>query len=121
MGMPTISIIEQSIEVDAMHWVTAVALIDGAVVGTAQINGWENESPMLGYVYVVPEHRNQNIGTALIVACINHARIAGKRAISLVVNKKNEAAERLYRRLEFVQCNDDEKQRWLVRALSPLN
>ena len=54
-------------------------------------------------VVVDEAHRGQGIGTALIRAAVERAREAGARRLDLTSRPSREAANRLYRRLGFVQ------------------
>jgi ribosomal protein S18 acetylase RimI-like enzyme len=53
-------------------------------------------------LYVLPEHRGQGIGSALIAAVVEPAREAGLDHVSLEVTIRNSEARRLYERLGFV-------------------
>ena len=57
--------------------------------------------PLLTHLEVLPEHRNQRIGTALIAQVEATARKLGKKAVALAVRTDNADAERLYKRLEY--------------------
>lgn len=54
-------------------------------------------------VVVDAEYRRRGVGTALTQAALEHARAAGARTVDLTSRPSREAANRLYRRLGFVQ------------------
>jgi len=57
-------------------------------------------------VAVRPEHRGKGYGRALVQSALDHGRAAGARTALLEVRRSNLAAQRLYRRLGFVQIGD---------------
>ena len=54
-------------------------------------------------VVVDVEYRRMGLGTALTQAALEHARNAGARTVDLTSRPSREAANRLYRRIGFVQ------------------
>jgi ribosomal protein S18 acetylase RimI-like enzyme len=54
-------------------------------------------------VVVDAAYRRQGVGTALIRAALEQARLAGARTVDLTSRPSREAANRLYRRIGFVQ------------------
>ncbi len=67
-----------------------IAEIETEVVGTVAVRGrWEAvpelSSPWLGGLFVVPEHRGQGIGTALVEAAITAATVAGHPIVHMAV------------------------------------
>lgn len=54
-------------------------------------------------VVVDSEHRHKGIGTALTQAALEHAENAGARTVDLTSRPSREAANRLYRRIGFIQ------------------
>lgn len=59
------------------------------------------EVPLLTHLEVLPEYRNQGIGTRLIAAVEDHVRNLGHPRIALAVRTDNEQARRLYERLGY--------------------
>lgn len=77
-----------------------VAFVDGEPVGSVvlELDGVEPRpelKPDLGGLYVVPRHRRNGIGTALVLACEAGAREFGVEELYLYT----ESAESLYARL----------------------
>ena len=70
--------------------------------------GWLEE------LYVMPDHRSQGIGTALVAAVLDRARETGIEAIELEVDAGHSRAESLYRRCGFRPL---QRSRW-VRKLT---
>lgn len=116
--MVRIVITENYIESDDLRWLVVVAIDNESVVGSCQVTAWASECPLVGYLHIKPEERGKGIGTLLIQTLAAYAKVQGKRSLTLAVNKQNDAAERLYRKLGFVQFYDDGKQRWLSIALN---
>jgi ribosomal protein S18 acetylase RimI-like enzyme len=54
-------------------------------------------------VVVDAAYRRQGIGTALIRAALEHARVADARTVDLTSRPSREAANQLYRQIGFVQ------------------
>lgn len=78
------------------------AKIDDEYCGTvALIN--EGDSFELAKMAVADRFRGQGIGDELIVACLDHARAAGKRRVFLLSNTKLIPAINLYRKHGFVE------------------
>jgi len=67
----------------------------------------ETESYFLSLIEISPEYQNQGIGTKLINDLISEARIAN-RPVKLHVLKINERAQKLYKKLGFI--NEDESE-----------
>ncbi len=69
---------------------TLIAEIGDEVVGTVAVRGrWEAApefpSPWIGGLFVVPQHRNQGIGSALVEAAIAEATVAGHSVVHMAV------------------------------------
>ncbi len=64
----------------------------------ARAGGGESEILTAG---VLPEHRRQGLGAALIEAAAGHAALLGARSLFLEVADDNEAAQGLYRSCGF--------------------
>jgi len=54
-------------------------------------------------VVVDATYRRMGVGTALLRAAIEHARVVGARTVDLTSRPSREAANRLYRQIGFVQ------------------
>ncbi|MHB8520809.1 MAG: GNAT family N-acetyltransferase [Limisphaerales bacterium] len=67
-------------------------------------------------LYVVPDHRSQGIGTALITGVVQRARETGMVAIELEVDSSHSRAESLYRRFGFRGL---ERSRWVRKLTTP--
>jgi GNAT superfamily N-acetyltransferase len=66
----------------------------------------------LDELFVVPEHRGQGTGRALLVRALGVARDKGCRAVDLEVDLHHSRAERLYQREGFSALP---RQRWAKR------
>ena len=79
--------------------VTWVADLDGSVAGFSVVNFTTEADRTLAYIQtieVAPAHRNQGIGTELLLRMEDSARAAGATVIWLHVDAANDAAIRLY-------------------------
>ena len=65
-------------------------------------------------LYVMPEHRRQGIGSALMRHAENWARARGDHQIGLQVFQNNQPALRLYHQLGY-----QTQSLWMVKPLSP--
>jgi ribosomal protein S18 acetylase RimI-like enzyme len=65
-------------------------------------------------LYVMPEHRRQGIGSALMRHAENWARARGDRQIGLQVFQSNQPAVRLYHQLGY-----QTQSLWMVKPLHP--
>jgi GNAT superfamily N-acetyltransferase len=91
-----------------------VAWVGGTPVGQALLHGRRppalcvadavDDLPYLEDVFVVPEHRNRGIGTALLAAAEREAAARGHTGVSLAVSIGNSGARRLYARLGYVDA-----------------
>lgn len=100
-------------------------------IGAAWYRRFHAEEP--GYGFVAPDvpevaiavregARARRIGSALLAALIEAARIGGERAVSLSVNPRNAVALRLYRGMGFVEIArpaDDPSTLLLFRLALP--
>jgi GNAT superfamily N-acetyltransferase len=78
----------------------------GKTVGMAAVSfAWTLEhggrSAWLDELYVLPEHRGQGLGTALLAEVEREIGRSGCAAIDLEVDRAHARAERLYRRVGF--------------------
>jgi ribosomal protein S18 acetylase RimI-like enzyme len=114
-----IQFIEQEIEVDKIHQLTVVAMrarvdgLDPLVVGSCRLTSLASTCPCVGELYVMRTLRGEGIGSKLLRFCHDFAKGRNKRALTLVVNKENVNAIRLYERLGFQVFTDDEKMFWM--------
>jgi ribosomal protein S18 acetylase RimI-like enzyme len=88
--------------------------IAGLWVGNAidQVQGDRHAHIFL--LYVVPEHRRQGIGTALMQYVENWAKARGDHQIGLQVFQTNTAALNLYNQLGY-----QSQSLWMVKSLHP--
>ena len=99
--------------------------LDDKIVGAA----WTRIIPAYGHVdddtpelaiSVLPEHRGQGIGTALLTQLLELLRERGYRQTSLSVQKTNPAA-RLYLRTGYEIIHENEEDYIMIKSLSPTN
>lgn len=88
---------------DNQHQVAIVAERGGATVGTcllvpSEIEPMHNVSPWLAGLYVAPEHRRHGVGSALVRAIEDEARIRGHETLYLYTT----GAVRYYERLSWI-------------------
>jgi GNAT superfamily N-acetyltransferase len=69
-------------------------------VSDARVDGL----PYVEDVFVLPEHRNRGIGSALLEAAETAAAAQGDPAVTLAVSTGNAGARRLYERLGYVDA-----------------
>jgi GNAT superfamily N-acetyltransferase len=95
-----------------------IALVDGFPVGAAWYRLFTSRRPGFGFVdertpelaiAVVPSRRGLGIGDALLDALFARARAAGHDALSLYVDRENDAAIAVYRRHGFEPLREDEE------------
>ena len=100
------TVIEAVIADPRYGFILAAIAPDGSVVGAAYassllsfehggISGWLEE------LYVLPQWRDQGIGSQLLAAVIAHAKTVGWRALDLEVDATHQRAVPLYTRHEF--------------------
>ena len=106
--------------------VLLAAWLDGVPVGGVYL--WQQDAeepeireclpgvPLLNHLEVLPEWRNQGIGTKLLVEAERWIAATGADRVALAVTVDNPDAERLYRRLGYVRwchppvtCYSEEK------------
>ncbi len=95
-----------------------VVMMQRIVIGVAYLSfTWTLEhggkTAWLEELYVVPEHRNEGIGRALLTAVCNHAVAQGCAAVDLEVDTVHQRAAHLYAREGFRPLD---RTRW-VRLL----
>ena len=99
--------------------------IDGKVVGAAWtriIHAYghvDDDTPELA-ISVLPEHRGQGIGTALLTRLFNLLRERGYPQTSLSVQKSNPAT-RLYLRTGYEIIHENAEDYIMLKTLSPTN
>ena len=84
----------------AGHGVRLVAEQDGQIVGCGQLLSWHRSAEIADLI-VIPSHRNQGIGQALIHALLESARILELPTVEIGVQVENQRALALYKRLGF--------------------
>jgi GNAT superfamily N-acetyltransferase len=100
------AVIEAVIADRRYGFILAATVPDGRVVGAAYassllsfehggISGWLEE------LYVLPQWRDQGIGSQLLAAVIAHAKTVGWRALDLEVDATHQRAVPLHTRHEF--------------------
>jgi ribosomal protein S18 acetylase RimI-like enzyme len=77
--------------------------VDGASAGRLYVARWEDEIRIVD-IALLPEHRGEGIGTALLHDLLDEGARTGKR-VSIHVERNNPAL-RFYERLGFVQVED---------------
>ncbi len=87
-------------EKETLHF---TARIGRTQVGLAQVDPRDGPNPhcMLSHIDVPEHYRNRKIGSTILDAVIDYARINSYRFVVLGVEKKNEGAIRLYERKGF--------------------
>jgi ribosomal protein S18 acetylase RimI-like enzyme len=93
--------------------------IDGNAIGSCQIACWNESEPSILGIIIDPQHRRRGHAAALIQAAIDAAKVDGKSALSLTVEKENTGAIALYRRLGFATDLEDPSQLWMSIQLNP--
>jgi ribosomal protein S18 acetylase RimI-like enzyme len=89
---------------------------DAAIVGSLTLILCAIPTGVHAYVedvVVDAASRRQGIGSALLRAALERARAAGARRVDLTSRPAREAANRLYRRLGFVQRETNVYRYWL--------
>jgi ribosomal protein S18 acetylase RimI-like enzyme len=80
--------------------VRLVADKDGKIVGCGQLLNWLNGGEIADLI-VIPSHRNQGIGEALVKALLEYARHLRMTTVEIGVEAENLRARALYERLGF--------------------
>lgn len=99
-----------------------VAEVEGTAVGAAwarivRTYGHIDDTTPLLSISLLPEHRGQGIGTALMDRLLDHLRTLGHRRASLSVQKANPAL-RLYRRSGFVDYREEGDELIMIKNLA---
>ena len=79
-----------------------VAESDGCIVGCVFVTGHSEEVAKLRCLLVEPQARGLGLGTRLVQECIDFARLAGYRTLTLWTNDVLTAARKIYQRAGFV-------------------
>jgi GNAT superfamily N-acetyltransferase len=113
-----LSSILESIVADQTRGFVLVARVEGQIVGlayAAAILSVEHGGPVvwLEELYVAPDHRSHGIGSALIGAVIEHARVTGIVAVDLEVDASHRRVESLYRQHGFQRLD---RSRWVRKV-----
>jgi GNAT superfamily N-acetyltransferase len=82
-----------------------IACLDKRIVGKINTNAVSFTRVQIGGVYVLPEFRGLGIGSRM-TAVFTGALAAQGRGVTLFVKKNNPAAQKIYRRLGFVEAGD---------------
>lgn len=84
----------------ALSWpeLFLIANIGRSMVGYAVVCGASIDS-----IATLPRYRGRGVATALLRKLIRGARRSGRRALTLMVRRENEAAIALYRKFGFVR------------------
>jgi ribosomal protein S18 acetylase RimI-like enzyme len=92
-----------------------IAIEGGFPVGAAWYRSFSASRPGYGFVdeptpelaiAVVPSARGKGVGSALLSALLARARVDGRHALSLSVDRNNEPAIELYRRHGFERVSE---------------
>lgn len=78
-----------------------IAEVHGRIVGSVLLTRKTDEIGQLRLLYVEPGMRGAGLGTRLVQACIDHARLAGYKGLELWTNSVLLAARHLYQRFGF--------------------
>ncbi len=85
---------------EAGRGVRLVADQGGEIVGCGQLLSWRGGGEIADLI-VIPSHRKQRIGEALIKALLEQARKLRMAAVEIGVEAENQQAQALYERLGF--------------------
>src|SRR6185369_8322844 len=78
-----------------------IAESDGTRVGGVMLVHLSDEVGKLRLLIVSPEARNHGVGSALVKACVDFARAAGYKKVTLWTHQNLTAARRLYEAAGF--------------------
>ncbi len=104
-----------------------IAIADGFPVGAAWYRLFPATRPGYGFVdegtpelavAVVPSARSKGVGSALLTTLFERARAAGFRALSLSVDRYNDAAIALYERHGFTRVEEKGDSLTMVVSLA---
>lgn len=90
----------------------------GDFCGSAWVGLLESDPDILFDVFVPISYRGQGIGTALILEAMYWAKGEG-RSLQLHVGEDNVAAQRLYRRLDWIEVGVKDKDVWFASPDTP--
>jgi GNAT superfamily N-acetyltransferase len=82
-----------------------IACLDKRIVGKINTNATSYTCSQIGGVYVLPECRGLGIGRRMTAVFAAELRARGREP-TLFVKKNNPAAQRIYRRIGFVEAGD---------------
>lgn len=85
------------------------AVKDNLVVGSLDLNGWEEEGGWISWFFVRQEYQGKGVGTAMLAEAERLAKAGGKKALGLTVETDNPKARALYERLGWVPTWTREK------------
>jgi ribosomal protein S18 acetylase RimI-like enzyme len=88
----------------------------GKVVGICRLDYGEGYA-YIHSLYVMPEHRNAQLGTKLIERAVEICTALGIKTVGLSVKKENTEAQRLYARLGFVKFQQHDGYLQLVKMI----
>lgn len=88
-----------------------VVTLDGVSVGRFRVVR-DGATITLAGIQLLPEHQNKGVGSVLVKKLIAEATETGI-PLQLAVEKNNPDAERLYRRLGFVQTDEGDDEYYL--------
>ena len=104
-----------------------IAIVDGFPVGAAWYRLFPAAHPGYGFVNeqtpelavaVVPSARGKGVGSALLATLLDRARAAGFEAVSLSVDRYNDAAITLYERHGFARVEEKDDSLTMVVSLA---
>lgn len=105
------------IDVDNYDWFQFVALEGESIVGVCSLLV-QFDHANLNSLHVDPSNRRRGIGILLIQSCIAQAKEIESKAVSLSVNKKNNAAIALYQKMGFKSTAEDKDTIWFSIPLN---
>jgi ribosomal protein S18 acetylase RimI-like enzyme len=82
-----------------------IACLDKRIVGKINTNAAAFTRVQIGGVYVLPEYRGLGIGSRMTAVFAEQLAARG-RGLTLFVKKSNPAAQKIYRRIGFVEAGD---------------
>jgi ribosomal protein S18 acetylase RimI-like enzyme len=82
------------------------AYLNKSFVGTCTVSSFECKVPILYNLVVDENTRRRGVATKMILECIHLCR--NKAALNLWVDKKNHPAIKLYKKLGFLVCSDED-------------
>lgn len=85
------------------HGALLIARVGGDTAGCVGLRGLDERTGEMKRLYVRPAYRSSGLGYHLVEAVVRAARAAGYAALRLDTLASMEAAQRLYRKLGFVE------------------